>query len=59
MQSFIILSQIADINECDSRPCDTSAKCIDTDGSFICICDEGLSKNGNKCEGNVIAEGGG
>ena len=54
MQFTLILTRILDINECDSKPCDSSGKCVDTDGSYVCTCEEGLVKNGNKCEGELL-----
>ena len=29
---------LVDIDECTSSPCGVSAECIDTVGSFVCIC---------------------
>ncbi len=44
-----------DINECLSNHthCDElTARCIDTDGSFMCVCKKGYTGNGT--EGNCI-----
>ena len=43
----------ADIDECsaDSNPCDVNAQCINTDGSFSCVCEQGFTGNGTVCNG--------
>ncbi len=33
------------------NPCDSNANCMDTDGSFECICNSGYSDSGGNCEG--------
>ena len=47
-----------DINECsdpDTNTCDpVSELCTNLDGSFICMCQTGFSKNGSICEGMQI-----
>lgn len=45
---------IADINECDSSPCDTNAECENTDGSFVCTCNIGYSGDGFTCQGSFL-----
>ena len=37
-----------DIDECarNGHNCDTNADCSDTDGSFVCSCNDGFSGNG-------------
>ena len=47
----------ADINECshnETSNCDQL--CINTDGSFVCACEEGyqLREGTNQCEGNLM-----
>ena len=44
-----------DINECEQEPypCDESAICYNTDGSFYCKCQEGFSGDGFECTGNA------
>lgn len=32
-----------DINECESSPCAESAQCVNTNGSFTCLCPEGYT----------------
>ena len=43
-----------DTNECEQEPypCDESAICYNTDGSFYCECKEGFSGDGFECTGN-------
>ena len=44
-------SSFLDINECemDISLCDGNATCIDTEGSFLCVCNSGYSGNGSSC----------
>ena len=44
----------ADINECDSTPCDMNAMCQDTNGSFVCACNSGFSGNGFTCSSKLL-----
>ena len=44
----------ADINECDSTPCDVNAMCQDTNGSFVCVCNSGFSGNGFNCSSKLV-----
>ena len=37
---------IIDIDECLENPCDENSECINTIGSFQCICDDGFVTNG-------------
>ena len=41
-------------------PCDENAQCVDTDGSFVCVCDVGftLSNTGDCIDINECAVGG-
>ena len=39
----------ADIVECEQSPCNESATCFDTDGSFECTCIDGYSGDGFNC----------
>ena len=42
----------SDVDECSGmNGCDINAACVDTIGSFICICDNGYTGNGTYCEG--------
>ena len=45
------VSSFLDINECEMviSPCDGNATCIDTEGSFLCVCNSGYSGNGSFC----------
>ena len=41
-----------DIDECTPEsPCDINANCNNTDGSYICMCNEGYSGSGINCTG--------
>lgn len=41
---------MADIDECfDNFPCDDNANCTNTDGSFLCKCNNGYSGSGLVC----------
>ena len=53
VQNHLLLVDIpADINECVSQqPCDSSADCNNTVGSFQCICRAGFQGNGFNCTG--------
>ena len=46
-----------DVDECgtDTDNCDINANCINTNGSFMCICDYGWSGNGVVCEGKYLS----
>ena len=51
----MILFIHADIDECAMDPflCHNNATCIDTDGSYECICKGGYSGNGTSCIGKL------
>lgn len=38
-----------DIDECLADPCDTNATCHNTNGSFVCTCDDNFSGDGFNC----------
>ena len=48
------ISLFTDIDECSdsTHNCNTDATCTNTDGSFICACNEGYAGNGPSCSGN-------
>ena len=50
---YVIFLSHADINECDSTPCDVNAMCQDTNGSFVCACNSGFSGNGFTCSSKL------
>ena len=42
-----------DINECENGSlCDNNTKCNNTEGSFMCVCQEGFDGDGFNCTGN-------
>ena len=42
--------QIVDINECKDVPCThPNSECINTDGSFYCVCSKGYTGNETDC----------
>ena len=42
-----------DIDECSiSTPCDTNAQCLNTPGSYSCLCNAGYAGNGTHCTGS-------
>lgn len=43
----------SDIDECsaDSTPCDESADCTNSEGSYSCTCKQGFDGDGTVCEG--------
>ena len=43
---------IADINECNSRPCENGAKCNDEVNAYNCSCVDGY--NGTNCETGIL-----
>ena len=44
-----LIPPISDIDECLSNPCDTNATCVNTNGSFVCTCDNHFSGDGINC----------
>ena len=46
IRSFLVY---LDVDECLSDPCNISANCTDTEGSFKCQCNEGYTGNGFSC----------
>ena len=49
----ILILSSTDINECaaetSSPPCPSDHQCVDTVGSFKCVCPEGTFENGIEC----------
>lgn len=44
-----------DIDECNElSPCDETATCSNTDGSFLCTCNMGFIGNGINCTGEPL-----
>ena len=48
--------ECTNLNECEFSICDEAAECIDTEGSFMCTCPEGLALNpdGISCSGTYF-----
>lgn len=48
----------SDVNEClyaDKNTCDTTVEdCVNTNGSFNCVCKAGFYNNSGTCEGQFI-----
>ena len=47
----------ADVDECsspESNQCDPNALCINTAGSYVCLCKKGFSGDGRNCTGKVL-----
>ena len=52
---------LSDINECapDYKPetqpiCNQTADCVNTAGSYVCICNQGFAKEGSSCVGMSV-----
>ena len=50
---LLIHAFVLDVDECstNSDGCSVNARCYNTEGSHICICNLGFSGNGNSCSG--------
>ena len=44
----------SDINECVANPCHPNATCMNTNGTFTCVCDAEYEGNGFTCQGIYI-----
>jgi len=46
----------ADIDECatDNQDCSSKAECINTAGSYVCICNPGYTGDGQTCVGKYM-----
>ena len=53
---YCILHCLLDINECNDSTsvCGDNAICNDTQGSYICTCQDGFSGDGFNCSGVMI-----
>ena len=44
-----------DINECLQSPCSKMATCLNTEGSYLCQCNDGLTGDGKiNCTGIIL-----
>ena len=52
---IITLPNFSDIDECthNGDPCHAKATCIDSDGSYHCVCNDGYTGEGHTCAGNI------
>ena len=50
---------LADIDECaiNSKLCDSNGECVNTVGSYYCLCKTGFVARGSECEGNIDVNG--
>jgi hypothetical protein len=53
-----LIGLCADVDECEEDPCqeDGHEKCVNSPGSFECVCVEGFKKEDGKCVVDVIGE---
>ena len=49
------ISFFIDINECERRPCGVNANCVNTPESYLCVCKNGFTGNGESCQGTVLS----
>lgn len=49
--SCFFLLQNLDVDECENNICDANAVCNNTEGSYVCRCNEGYTGNGRICTG--------
>ena len=54
--NILLLILVLDINECNDTSECANGTCVNNDGSFTCICDDGFMANldQNACDGNVF-----
>lgn len=48
MEFLLTLIRSLDINECDSNPCASTAKCVNSNGSYACLCPDGYTGSANE-----------
>ena len=53
---FSYIGEISGINLCDVGPtdCHTNATCLDRDGGYDCVCNDGYTGNGTHCDGTRV-----
>ena len=49
MSNMTLSFFVSDVNECLSDPCDVSAVCTNTNGSFTCTCNDHFRGDGFNC----------
>lgn len=51
-KNIVLWHSFLDIDECKrENDCDENGNCANTDGSYICSCQQGFMKNGTTCLG--------
>ena len=51
---MVLIISFTDINECSDDPCDSNADCMNTEGSFLCQCQNGFNGDGFACTGKHL-----
>lgn len=51
----LYISFVIDVNECQRGPCGENASCMNTLGSYLCVCKNGFTGNGESCQGTVLS----
>lgn len=41
---------VSDVNECEESPCAQEAVCTNSNGSYVCACNQGFMGDGYSCE---------
>lgn len=54
MHVICFICLLIDIDECKDDVCDENAQCINTEGSYRCMCIQGYTGDGINCEGKVL-----
>jgi len=46
----------ADVDECAEGKgwCPEHSTCMNTEGSYMCVCDDGYTKSGSQCVGQLL-----
>ena len=52
---LLYISFVIDKNECELEPCGENAICLNTPQSYLCVCKDGFTGNGESCQGTVLS----